>query len=173
MAFTRARRSLVSVCLLFLFACAAFGQEESGNSTASSKLEMNIDAHGGVDLHIKIFEPEKLVPLAPAIEHLSGCGFGEAFSRRSCERSCERISAPKWRSVRNRDSRCPSRTGLPRAGVPACDSLPAEVFSRTKDGFERALFRPRYPEVSNASGFPRNFGTCSCWSNGCASIPHA
>ncbi|PYT35418.1 MAG: hypothetical protein DMG58_02220 [Acidobacteria bacterium] len=42
---------------------------------------MNIDAHGGVDLHIKIFEPERLVPLAPAIEHLAGCGFDNPKDR--------------------------------------------------------------------------------------------
>ena len=81
MAFTRACRSLVSVSLPFLFACAAFGQEESGNSTASSRLEMNIYAHGGVDVRIKIFEPEKPAPLAPAIEHLAGCGFDNPKDR--------------------------------------------------------------------------------------------
>jgi len=81
LAFTLVRRSLVSVCLPFLFACAACGQEESGNSTASSKLEINIDAHGAAEVHAKIFEPQKPVPLAPAIKHLAGCAFDNPKDR--------------------------------------------------------------------------------------------
>jgi len=81
LAFTLVRRNLVSVSLPFLFACAACGQDGSGNSTASSKLEINIDARGGADIRAKIFEPQKPVPLAPAIEHLAGCAFDNPKDR--------------------------------------------------------------------------------------------
>jgi Zn-dependent protease with chaperone function len=82
LAYTRACRNLVGVCLPFLFACAAFGQEESGDSTAApSKLEINIDAHGGATVHVKIFEPQMPAPLAPAIEHLVGCAFDNPKDR--------------------------------------------------------------------------------------------
>jgi len=38
-------------------------------------LKLNIDAHAASTYTVKIFEPEKLVPLAPAIERLAGCVF--------------------------------------------------------------------------------------------------
>ena len=81
MAYTRACRNLVGVCLPFLFACAALGQEESGDPTTSSKLEINIDAHGAAEVHVKIFEPENPAPIAPAIEHLVGCAFDNPKDR--------------------------------------------------------------------------------------------
>jgi Zn-dependent protease with chaperone function len=42
---------------------------------------MNIDAHGGAAVHIKIFEPKKPAPIAPAIERLVGCAFDNPKDR--------------------------------------------------------------------------------------------
>ena len=42
---------------------------------------MNIDAHGGAEVHVKIFEPENPAPLAPAIERLVGCAFDNPKDR--------------------------------------------------------------------------------------------
>jgi Zn-dependent protease with chaperone function len=44
-------------------------------------LEINIDAHGGAEVHIKIFEPKTPTPLAPAIERLAGCAFDNPKDR--------------------------------------------------------------------------------------------
>ncbi len=81
MAFTLARRSLVSVCLPLLFACAVYGQEPSGNSTVASKLEIGIDARGAAEVHAKIVEPQNPAPLASAIERLAGCAFDNPKDR--------------------------------------------------------------------------------------------
>jgi len=37
------------------------GRKNPGIPTRPSKLEMNIDAHGGAEIQIKIFEPQKPV----------------------------------------------------------------------------------------------------------------
>jgi hypothetical protein len=44
-------------------------------------LEINIDAHGAAEVHVKIFEPENPAPIAPAIEHLVGCAFDNPKDR--------------------------------------------------------------------------------------------
>lgn len=76
MAYTRACRNLVGVCLPFLFACAAFGQD-----TTASKLEINIDAHGAAAVYLKIFERKVPGPLAPIMQRVIGCAFDNPKDR--------------------------------------------------------------------------------------------
>src|SRR5689334_12191724 len=51
------------------------GQEESAESAGSAKLEINLDAHGGAKVALKIPERSTASPLAPVLNQVIGCRF--------------------------------------------------------------------------------------------------
>jgi len=67
--------------LPFVLAYAAFGQAESTNATAFSRLEMNIDARGGADVRARILERQMPGPITPVMQHLLGCAFDNPKDR--------------------------------------------------------------------------------------------
>src|SRR5262249_50198207 len=67
-----AGRHLVSALLLCLSTCAAFGQEEPGDSTAPAQLNIRLDAYGGAIVELKIFDRSLPSSLAPAVSQVLG-----------------------------------------------------------------------------------------------------
>jgi len=63
------------VVVLCLSVCALFGQEEPADTAPSAKLNMQIDAHGGASVELKIFDRSMPTSLAPTMRQVMGCDF--------------------------------------------------------------------------------------------------
>ena len=75
MACRTASGHLVSICIVCLSACAALGQQEAADTAGSAKLEINLDAHGGAKVALKIPERSTTFPIAPFMNQVIGCSF--------------------------------------------------------------------------------------------------
>ncbi len=73
MPYRTARRHLLSVLCVCLFACAVHAQEESADSAAPAKLKITINAHGGAAVELKIFEHSLPTSLTPVMSQTLGC----------------------------------------------------------------------------------------------------
>jgi len=68
-----ARRRLVSVAFLCVSACVVFAQEEPADSSSAAKLNVQIDAHGGATVELKIFDRSLPISLAPVMRQVMSC----------------------------------------------------------------------------------------------------
>jgi len=58
---------------LCVSACIVFGQEEPADSSSAAKLNVQIDAHGGATIELKIFDRSLPISLAPVMRQLMSC----------------------------------------------------------------------------------------------------
>ena len=75
MTYGTVRRRLTPFCLVTLLACAAAAQEQSAETVAPAKMEINLDAYGGAAVNLRLPETSLHSPLAPLISQALGCNF--------------------------------------------------------------------------------------------------
>ena len=141
MPYRTARRHLVRIVLLCLSACAVFGQEETADPTASAKLNIQIDAHGGASVELKIFDRSLPMSLAPVLHQVVGCQFAslketDAGGDRIVSGRCEHAFLKRGLLVGGRVQLAPLMEVLKQANVPGLDAVirhPRTAFSQFED----------------------------------------
>jgi Zn-dependent protease with chaperone function len=66
---------------VWLYACAVLAQDQTGDSTGTAKLEINLDARGGAKVALSAPERKMPAPLAPVISQAVGCAFNNPKDR--------------------------------------------------------------------------------------------
>ncbi len=159
MPYRTARLHCVSVLLLCLSACTAFGQyqdSDSGDLTASAKLDIEIDAHGGAGVELKIFDRSLPMSLAPVMREVMSCNLmnvresdGEGdhiFSAR-----CAHAFLKRGLLVGGQVKLAPLTEVLKQANVPVLDMTvrhPRTAFSEFEDSGWKLETSPQSVEYS-------------------------
>ena len=75
MTYGSVRRLLTGFCLAGLTAYVAVGQEQSVETAAPSKMEIQLDDYGAAAVSLRIADTSLSAPLAPVISQVMGCEF--------------------------------------------------------------------------------------------------
>jgi Zn-dependent protease with chaperone function len=131
----------VSVAFVCVSACLVFGQEEPADSPSAAKLNIQIDAHGGATVELKIFDRSLPISLVPVMRQMMSCdvtnvketdGEGDRiFSAR-----CAHAFLKRGLLVGGRVQLAPLMEVLKQANVPSLDTVirhPRTAFSKFDD----------------------------------------
>jgi Zn-dependent protease with chaperone function len=129
------------VVVLCLSACALFGQEEPADTAASAKLNIQIDAHGGAAVELKIFDRSMATSLAPTMRQVMGCDFTglketDSEGDRIFSARCAHAFLKRGLLVAGHVQLAPLMEALKQANVPALDAVirhPRTAFSQFDD----------------------------------------